>query len=78
MPFPLIPAIFGALTGAYLFFGYGDDDEASNGEFVGPIPPIPGEGSLIDIDTPIGDINLDNKLLILPVLWILFKYKPWK
>ena len=85
MPIPLIPAILGALSGAYLFFSYDGNSSGMNewGEVYNPdtdtwaTPTEPPSG-LIDIDTPVGDLNLDNKLLIIPVLWLLFKYKPWK
>jgi len=67
--------VLGTTVAAFIWSSY---DAHFNGEFIGPTPPIQGEGGLIDIDTPIGDINIDNKLLLLPVLWLVLKYKPWK
>jgi hypothetical protein len=72
------PAILGIITGTVLFFSY-DDKEKEDNNFVGPIPPTPPD-NLIDINLPfgIGDIEIDNKVLLIPILWIAFKYKPWK
>jgi hypothetical protein len=92
MPIPLIPAILGTLTGVFIFFKYGHNEPINDlglnewGERFDPatgtwsLPDLPefGDSNIIDIDTPLGEINIDNKILLLPLLYIVLKTKPWK
>jgi hypothetical protein len=83
MGIPFIPAILGLITGTYLYF-MGSDEQNPNqwGEIFNPstgtweLPDYSGDP--IELKTPLGDIGMSNKILLLPVLWLILKYKPWK
>lgn len=68
--------------GLYTIATNGDNGE--NGIFIEnpefDIPdPDPDEDKLIDFDMPLGfGVDVSKWMLAVPLLWITFKYKPWK
>ena len=81
--------VLGSVVSAFIWSAYDNQGKPSInewGEIFNPetgtwkVPdPIEENGNLIDIDMPMGfGIDVNKWILAVPLIWITFKYKPWK